>query len=239
MARPIALLKVGRTSDAVADERGDYDVWFREGLESDDLVVLRVADGDPLPDPSDYGAVVMTGSFAMVTDRAPWSVSSGGFLARSVELGLPVLAVCYGHQLLADALGGTVDWNPAGRQIGTVEARLTDEGAKDPLFAGLGNPLVVQTSHRQVVTALPKGATLLASSPRDPNHAFRFGPNAWGVQFHPEFDDDVARAYIEERAEAIASEGGDPKALLDSVRRSSHGREILRRFGAIARGERR
>ena len=237
MTRPIALLKVGRTSDAVADERGDYDVWFREGLESDDLVVLRVADGDPLPDPSLYGAVVVTGSFAMVTDRAPWSVASGEFLVRAIELGLPVLAVCYGHQLLADALGGTVDWNPKGRQIGTVDARLTDEGAKDRLFAGLGNPLVVQTSHRQVVTALPKGATLLASSPLDPHHAFRLRESAWAVQFHPEFDDEVARAYIQERAEAIVSEGGDPGALLAGVRRSSHGREILRRFGAIARGE--
>lgn len=236
MKHPLVLLKVGKTSEAVADERGDYDVWFREGLEAEEMTVIRVPDGDPLPDVADVGAVVVTGSFAMVTDRAPWSVASADFLAAAVARGTPVLGVCYGHQLLADALGGAVDWNPLGRQIGTVEATLTEDGRTDRLLGGLGEPLVVQTSHRQVVTTLPSGATLLARSPKDAHHAFRIGENAWGVQFHPEFDHVVSRAYVSERAEAIASEGGDPDALLGGVRASGHGREILRRFGAIARG---
>lgn len=234
MALPLALLKVGSTSPEIASERGDYDRWFREGLGVDDVETFHVSQGDSLPSPTSVRAVVVTGSFAMVTDRAAWSVASAEFLLECVERATPVLGVCYGHQLLADALGGVVSYNARGRQIGTVEARLTTEGTKDELLSGLGDPLVVQTSHRQHVLRLPPSAVLLASSPLDENHAFRVGKNAWGVQFHPEFDHEVARRYVLDREDALLKEGRDPRALSESVRASAHGRAILARFGAIA-----
>jgi GMP synthase (glutamine-hydrolysing) len=233
--RTMALLKVGATFDSLVMRRGDYDTWFANGLGlGDALSVFRVSEGEPLLEPTRFAGIVVSGSSAMVTDRAPWSVDTAAFLLSALAQDVPVLGVCYGHQLLADALGGEVGMNPRGRQIGTVEAVLTDAGQTDPLFSGLSPVLTVQTSHRQSVLSPPPDALRLATSPRDPFHAFRVAEKrAWGVQFHPEFDADVTRTYISERQEQIRAEGDDPAALLSDVRDSVHGRDILRRFARI------
>ena len=74
----------------------------------------------------------------------------------------------------------------------------------------------------------------LAASIGDPHQAFSAGPRAWGVQFHPEFDADVIRGYLEARREVLRAEGRDPEALLAGVRESDHGPRLLRRFAALA-----
>ncbi len=234
--KPLLLLKVGSTLSSLLSTRGDYDAWFRTGLGAEhSLDVVRVDEGEPLPDLNTYRGVVVTGSAAMVTERAPWSVATAAWLRAAISHDLAVLGVCYGHQLLADAMGARVDWNPNGRQIGSIVATLTEEGLSDPLFSGLPNPLQVQTSHSQSVLDLPDSLALLAASPRDPRHAFRVrGARAWGVQFHPEFDAEVTRAYICDRRAAIRAEGQDPDALLRDVVESPHGDLILRRFAALS-----
>ena len=82
--------------------------------------------GEALPDPRSVRAVVVTGSAAMVTSREPWSERTAAWLCETVEVKTPVLGICYGHQLLAHALGGRVEDNPQGRHIGTVDVTLTD-----------------------------------------------------------------------------------------------------------------
>jgi GMP synthase (glutamine-hydrolysing) len=130
-------------------------------------------------------------------------------------------------------LGGEVGDNPRGREIGTIEVDLTPDAAGDPLLGGLGPRLVVSASHRQSVLRMPATAQRLASNELDPNQALRYGPRAWGLQFHPEWDEEVARAYLAERAEVLREEGLDPEALLARVRPSSDGPELLRRFGEM------
>ncbi len=126
MSKKLLFLQVGRTSEALARDRGDYDVWFRRGLGVGDAMdVARIVAGEPLPALDGYDAVVVSGSFAMVTDREPWSLATAELLREAHASGRFVLGVCYGHQLLEDALGGRMDYNPLGRQIGTVEASLT------------------------------------------------------------------------------------------------------------------
>jgi len=71
---------------------------------------------------------------------------------------------------------------------------------------------------------------LLGHCALDPHQAFRIGANAWGVQFHPEFDGDVSRRYIEMRRATIETEGLDPDALIASIEESLHGKLLLRRF---------
>ncbi len=233
--KPLLLLKVGSTLSSLSATRGDYDVWFRAGLGvGDGLDVVRVLEGEALPELNSYRGVVVSGSAAMVTERAPWSMATAAWLLEAIASDLPVLGVCYGHQLLADALGAHVDWNPRGRQIGTVVATLTEAGRADPLFAGLPTELNVQTSHSQSVLELPEPLELLAASARDSNHAFRVrGARAWGIQFHPEFDAEITRTYICERSAAIRAEGLDPDELLKGVVESEHGDLILRRFVAL------
>lgn len=233
--RHVLLLQVGHTFEEIACERGDYDVWFREGLglTHDTLQVARVYLDDPVPRTYDYDGVVVTGSWSMVTDHEPWSEASADYLRGAVERAIPVLGVCYGHQLLAHALGGMVGYNPAGRHAGTALVELSAEAERDPLLAGFDNPLVVQVSHSQRVIDPPAEAVLLGQTALDPYPMFRVGPCAWGVQFHPEFDAEISRAYIRMRAATIAAEGLDVDGLLASVRESPHGRQLLRRFTSL------
>src|SRR5690242_14472060 len=101
----LLLLQVGHTFPHVVEARGDYDLWFRKTL-GDDLEVVKVVDGEPLPRGHGYDGVVITGSWAMVTEREPWSVATAAYLLELIAREVPILGVCYGHQLLVDALGG-------------------------------------------------------------------------------------------------------------------------------------
>ena len=223
----VLIVKTGTTIPSVARRRKDYESWIATamGMAERQVEVARVYEGDALPPPHTVAAAVVTGSSAMVTDRDPWSERTGEWLARAAEQGTPVLGICYGHQLLAHALGGRVDYNPLGRQIGTLDVALHDTVEHDALFSGFPRTLHVPVSHRQSVTVLPPGATLLASSARDPHHAFAFGEHVWGVQFHPEFDADIVRGYIAARPDQLHRDATD----------TEHGTLLLRRFAALVR----
>ena len=84
--------------------------------------------------------------------------------------------------------------------------------------------------------ALPPRAVCLGSNDADPHHAFSFGDSAWGIQFHPEFDVEVMRGYLEARAELLRAEGLDPDEMIRTAHESPHGKAVLRRFGEIVRG---
>ncbi|MEO5629609.1 MAG: glutamine amidotransferase, partial [Thermomonas sp.] len=205
------------------------------GLGGDDVVVVDVEAGDDLPTREGFAGVIVTGSGAMVTERLDWSERSAVWLRDAAHAGLPLLGICYGHQLIAHALGGQVGDNPAGREMGTVDIDLQPDAAEDPLFAGLTSRLAVQATHLQTVLALPEGARLLATSKQDAAGAFRWGERVWGVQFHPEFSTTHMRGYLRARREALASEGFDAGAMERAVRATPLARGLLRRFVRIAR----
>lgn len=236
LERQLLIVKTGSTEPAVRARRGDFEDWIADGMgvPRADLPVVEVAAGGVLPDPQDVRGVVITGSSAFVSERAPWSSDTEAWLRPVVAAETPVLGICYGHQLLAQALGGRVGRNPRGREMGTVavDIRAAIRGS-DPLLGRLPEAVVVQATHVESVLALPDGAVRLGSNPADENHAFRFGPSAWGVQFHPEFDADVMRGYLEQRADVLREEGLDPVALVREARDSPHGPAVLRRFGEI------
>jgi GMP synthase (glutamine-hydrolysing) len=146
-----------------------------------------------------------------------------------------VLGICYGHQLLAHALGGEVGRNPRGREIGTVVVRGLAPAQRDPLLGVWGAAEPAHVTHLECVLALPDGARRLAESDLDPVQAFAAGERAWGVQFHPEFDADIARAYLAARGDAARAEGLDPDALLAGVRDTPGGPRLLRRFAELLR----
>jgi GMP synthase (glutamine-hydrolysing) len=233
--RRVLLVKTGATLARLRPRRGDYEDWFVEGLglgwERVDLAV--VCEGQTLPDPHEPAGVVVTGSSALVSAREPWSERTADWLRETLAAGTPLLGVCYGHQLLAHALGGRVGRNPRGREIGTVAVRLHPAAREDALLGGLPARLTVQATHVESVLELPPGARLLASSDIDPHQAFACGERAWGVQFHPEFDAEVVRTYLEERREEVREEGLDPESLERAVEESPHGTQLLRRFAEL------
>ncbi|MFT4198056.1 MAG: glutamine amidotransferase [Pseudoxanthomonas sp.] len=217
---------------------GGFPHWIRvaAGLARADTEVADVQAGDPLPAHGRFAGVIVTGSAAYVTDRAEWSERSAQWLREAVHAGVPVLGICYGHQLLAHALGGQVDWNPAGRESGTVPVELHPPAFEDPLFAPMPARFAAHTSHVQTVLRAPDGAAVLARSQRDGCQAFRWGERAWGVQFHPEFATHHMRGYVRARAGHLREHGQCPLQVEREVTAAPQARKLLRRFVRHARG---
>lgn len=114
---------------------------------------------------------------------------------------VPFLGVCYGHQLLARALGGVVAPHPGGLELGNVPVQLTPTGRRSPLFAGLPPEFEVLQSHADAVLSLPPGCDLLATGRHTAIQAFACEGRLFGVQFHPETDPEVLRFIWDPRRE--------------------------------------
>ncbi|WP_285412305.1 glutamine amidotransferase [Variovorax sp. efr-133-TYG-130] len=233
---PLVIVKVGGTFDALRARRGDFEHWVADGLGTQTLPILVIDPrrGDTLPDPVQVAGVVVTGSHAMVSHREPWSETTAAWLAKAVALDTPVLGICYGHQLLAHALGGEAGNHPGGAEVGTVTVSLTEAAATDPLLGGLPAQFPANAVHWQSALRLPEGAVPLAASAHEPVHAFRAGKHAWGVQFHPEFDAEAMRGYIDNLRGELTAMGADPQALRNGVSETGAAASLLGRFARIA-----
>jgi len=231
-SRKPAIIKLGSTMPSLSTQRGDFEDWVLAGMamRRENVIIVDPRGGEALPALDGISGAVLTGSHATVTEHADWSEQTADWLRRAVLQGLPILGICYGHQLLAYALGGEVGNNPLGSEFGTVTAHLKRTARTDWLLGGFGETIKVQTSHRQSVLRLPPDARVLTSSNMDPHLAFVVRDSVWGVQFHPEFDVEVVKAYIRVRRAELLEEGQDPDALLDTCEPSPAGPEILRRF---------
>ncbi len=177
----------------------------------------------------------MSGSGSMVSEVHAWRGPLESWLHRSLEREIPLLGVCYGHQLLAHILGGQVDWAPAGPEFGTFRIMLSKQGRQDPLFAGLGPELRCQQWHRQAVLKIPPGARILAHSPGMDCQAFAWGERAWGIQFHAEFTPAVVRGFIAARRPLLRKLNANVQQIQAELEDSGHGRRVLRNFADAAR----
>ena len=239
-SNPLLILKTGSTtSELRAQLGGDFEDWMTEALGVDPALVqtIDVSQGESLPDLGDLlgsiSGILITGSHAMVTERQPWSEQTAQWLRSAVEKPLPILGICYGHQLLAYALGGTVDYIPDGREVGTIAVTLQEEAQDDPLLHGFGSQISVQLSHRQAVMTLPPDAVWLAQGDRVPYQAFRWGDSVWGMQFHPEFTAAMTQAYTDYAQEGLRQEGFDPEAIAQAIEETPIGFEIMQRFASL------
>ncbi|MDX1616850.1 MAG: glutamine amidotransferase [Candidatus Promineifilaceae bacterium] len=237
--KDLVILKAGDSIPSLVARHGDFEEWIIAGLGNSypSTIVVSVHRGETPPDFDLIAGIVITGSHHPVTDRADWSERTASWLAKVVEREIPILGICFGHQILAYALGGEVDDTPAGPEFGTVSLSLTPASVDDYIFGKLPRTAAVQSAHYQSVVDLPQNATVLAFSDKDPHFAFRYGRCVWGVQFHPEFDADIAMAYIGEFTEDIERSNQDIETLLANCRDTTTGKFILRRFAQfVAKG---
>lgn len=227
--RPLLIVKTGSTHPDIAAQWGDFEHWIMTGLGDAGLPVSVVDPraGMPLPPPAEVAGAIVTGSHSMVTDREPWSEQTAAWLREAVAVEMPVLGICYGHQLLAHAMGGEVDFHPGGIELGTIEVELTPAAQDDPLFTGMPLCFGGQSAHRQRVRRLPPEAVRLAGNAFEPHQAYRVGRRAWGVQFHPEFGVPATAAYVRLNA---ASDSPPPR-VVDTPEAAS----LLRRFAQLTR----
>ncbi|MGN8078434.1 glutamine amidotransferase [Variovorax sp. 22077] len=238
---PLVIVKLGSTFEALrAQQGGDFEHWIADGLGEHalPLLVIDPRRGDALPDPAGVAGAVVTGSHAMVSHREPWSEATAAWLAQLVARDTPVLGICYGHQLLAHALGGEAGDHPQGAEVGTVTVTLGEAAATDALLQGLPAQFPAHAVHWQSALRLPEGAVPLARNDHEPVHAFRVGRHAWGVQFHPEFSADAMRGYIGVLAGELAAKGADAAALRDGVVDTDAAASLLGRFARIVEAHR-
>jgi len=196
------------------------------GAEYESWQILDLRTAETLPSPEQFAGAIVTGSASSVTDREAWTLRGESMLRDMVAAKLPLFGICYGHQMLGQALGGKVEKNPRGREIGTVRV----EPLADDELLSVKEPYVAQATHVDSVVTLPPGACVLGRTALDPYAAVRFAEAAWGVQFHPEFDPDVMRDYIRTRADVLEQEGSDAQALLAAVRETPVSKSLLTRF---------
>lgn len=230
------IVQTGSTLPELRARRGDFPEWFRRGLglPADQIDVVRADLGQRPPREQAHAGVIVTGSPAMVSERERWSEDTAGWLRDLVNAGVPLLGVCYGHQLIAHALGGHVDYHPSGREIGTIRIECADGARDDPLMTGTPGSFAAHVSHQQTVLTLPRGAQILARSAHDPHHAVRYAPQAWGLQFHPEFSVEIMRGYLRRRMHAPR---GDCPAECCKTRLNApapQARRLLYRFREVA-----
>ena len=229
------IIKIGTTYSAIAKQLGDFDAWTSAALGAlaVDTRVVDAEHGAALPVVEDCAGVVVTGSHAMVTEDLPWSVKLEKWIPALLEASVPFLGICYGHQLLARALGGQVGFHPGGKEFGTVAIHLIPDCTDDALFRLLPQNFLAHVAHSQTVLRLPPNATRLAANTFEPNHAFRLGDWAWGVQFHPEYNTDIMESYILEQADELTSAGLNVRELLRAVAETPVAAQTIRNFGRV------
>jgi GMP synthase (glutamine-hydrolysing) len=229
----IAVLVTGDPIVQTRATRGDFLELIRGAAPSHAALTWHAHDArvlDVLPDLTDALAVIVTGSPLSVTERAPWMERAAAALRELVRAEVPVLGICFGHQLLGHALGGRVERNPRGREMGSVEFTALEA---DPVVGGPGAWLVNST-HVDAVVELPPGSRVVGSTALDPHAALRFGPLAWGVQFHPELDAEVMRQYIEARRPALIQENFDVESAERGVCEAPAGAAVIESFLRVA-----
>ena len=231
------IIRTGRVYAGLRAELGDFDDWIRRelGADGDSWQVIDVQAGEALPSVMEVAGAVITGSAAMVSERAPWSEATAAWLRSAHAAKVPLLGICFGHQLLAAALGGEVGYHPQGPEAGTVTVHTTAAAASDPLLSALPASFAANVIHWQSVQRLPAGAVCLAHNAFEPHHAFRHG-SAWGVQFHPEFNAEAMTRYLAQLAPLLDKAQLSLPALQQNVAATPHAAALLQRFATLLPG---
>ncbi|PYI55609.1 type 1 glutamine amidotransferase [Paenibacillus flagellatus] len=170
-------------------------VWAKE--KGHRLSGTALYESSRLPDPSAFDMLVVLGGPMGVHDEAdyPWLVPEKRLIRETVQLGKPVLGICLGAQLLAEAAGGSVTRNPV-KEIGWFPVRLTEEAKRSETFGQLPEQFLPFHWHGDTFS-LPDGATRIAFSLGCANQAFEYGDGAIGLQFHLECSESGIRRMIE------------------------------------------
>jgi GMP synthase (glutamine-hydrolysing) len=227
----ILVVKLGSTYPQLIAKQGDFDDWVvrRLNLPKEAARVVNVIAGDKLPQEG-FSGVIITGSHNMVTDKLDWSERTAEWLRGQVQKHKPILGICYGHQLLNYALGGITGANPNGGEFGNQKIHLNGAAQNDFLFGAMPKEFDGHCCHAQSALKLPAGAVCLGGNSHEPNHAVRFAENCWGVQFHPEFDTEATKYYVEQCKDLLIKQAIDTRKLSDGVVPTPESYDLISKF---------
>lgn len=186
----IGILKTGRTPDELIDEHGDYDAFFKRLLAGRgfEFITYDVLSG-VLPASSDEAeGWLITGSKHGVYEKLDWIAKLEDFLREAFAAGRPIIGVCFGHQILAQALGGKVEKFSGGWSVGPTSYQ-DAQGEDQTIIAW----------HQDQVVERPVGAKVIGSSEFCENAILAYGDIALTIQPHPEFTADFMAGLLEAR----------------------------------------
>lgn len=197
----IGILQTGHSPDELRDVMGDYSTLFERLLEGQGFTfeTFSVVDGDFPDGPEDCDGWLITGSKHGAYEDHPWIPPLETLIRDVYALGLPLVGICFGHQIIAQALGGKVEKYQGGWAVG----RQT--------YDWQGEEIALNAWHQDQVTELPDGALPIATNAFCANAALVYGDRAFTVQAHPEFDASVIEGLIRTRGGAV------PPALIEAA----------------------
>jgi GMP synthase-like glutamine amidotransferase len=204
----IGILETGEVHPDLKERHGDYPAMFAALLGDADpdleFATVSVVRGEMPASPGQADAWLVTGSRHGVYDDLPWIAPLKDFLRDCVARGVPVVGICFGHQILAEALGGKVVKSDRGWGLGVQDYEVT---RRPSWMADLPDRFAVRALHQDQVVALPPEASVLARSGHCDYAALAYGdperPYAISLQPHPEFDADFMDALIRLRAGTV------------------------------------
>jgi GMP synthase-like glutamine amidotransferase len=170
------------------------------------LTWIDLYHGEPPPSPAAFDGYVCTGSRCSVYEDRPWINDLKGFVREAHDEGAPFVGICFGHQMLAEALGGKVERADYGWGIGVHDMRIL----KPEEWMVPERPHCrLQYMHADQVQRMPEGSTLLASAAHCPVAMFKVGRNMLGIEGHPEFPAAYEEALLRDRKERIGADRVD------------------------------
>lgn len=197
----ITILETGRAPGRLSEDYPRYPDMFVQLLSTADKTLsfetVALPDGAPLPAPGDCEAVLITGSPFGVYESTPWMDPLREFIREAYREERPMVGVCFGHQVIADALGGVVRKSEKGWGIGR---HTYDILSARPWMSGAGAALSLAVSHQDQVIEPPKGATTLARSAHTEHAMLAYeGAPVISLQGHPEFSNEFVGALYSAR----------------------------------------
>jgi len=204
----VGILQTGRPPEGL-EQHGSYAKMFERLLGPDlDYVVYPVIDAVFPERVDEVDGWLITGSRFGVYDDAPWIRRLEAFLRAVVAARVPVVGICFGHQILASALGARVEKAEAGWGLGPHDYEIVE---RPPWLDGTAERFTLNAFHQDQVLSLPPGARLIARSDFCPYAALAYDDHAMSIQAHPEFDNAYERALIGlRRGVVIPEERADP-----------------------------
>jgi len=231
----ILILKTGSTFESIKRNYGDFEDWLSDKMElsEKEFLVHSTNKYQNLPPDLKYTGIVITGSPLMVTDLKLNSLWVHDWLLDKQKKEIPILGICFGHQLLTVINGGSVKNNDSGTIIGSKPTYLTNKGKEDELLGILPSTFKAFKTHNQCIQVPPSTAEILSEDNSGSIDAIRFSTNSWGLQFHPEFTSTIMNLYIENKKVNLISEGLNIDSLVSTTETLDFGKKLLKQFKEI------
>ena len=199
----IGILQTGHAPDALVAQSGTYPDMFRSLLDGQGFTFrdYAVVDMQFPADVRDCDGWLLTGSRHGAYEDHPFIAPLEDFIRRAHEARVPMVGICFGHQIIAQALGGKVEKFPGGWSVGPQDYDFGDKTIR------------LNAWHQDQVTELPPGAQIVATSPFCTHAALAYGDQALTIQAHPEFSSDFVAGLMDKRGKGLV-----PQALMEAAR---------------------